>query len=69
MSMWILVWLKQIVSSVCSKGEQFVSKSVASISAGLEETKKTSAYQKMIAQKTEMDDKYVDTSKDVSVLG
>ena len=57
------------VGLVCSKGEQFVSKNVTAISAGLEETKKTSAYQKMIAQKTEMDDENIDASKDVPVLG
>lgn len=57
------------VGLVCSKGEQFVSKNVTAISAGLEETKKTSAYQKMIAQKTEMDDENVDVSKDAPALG
>lgn len=57
------------VGLVCSKGEQFVSKNVTAISAGLEETKKTSAYQKMIAQKTEMDDKNVDASKEAPALG
>lgn len=57
------------VGLVCSKGEQFVSKNVTAISAGLEETKKTSAYQKMIAQKTEMDDENVDISKDAPALG
>ena len=57
------------VGLVCSKGEQFVSKNVTAISAGLEETKKTSAYQKMIAQKTEMDDENIDISKEAPALG
>ena len=45
------------VGLVCSKGEQFISKSVTAISAGLEETKKTSAYQKLIAEKNKSDEK------------